>query len=85
MNPDEAREEFQTPYENHKKSGHPTTEYSPNGIDIIEECTIPECGARFLWQSGRDYPLTLLPHYPPLDSLQPSRDLPIIDGHKYQP
>ena len=35
-----------TPYQQHQATGHATVRSSPNGVDVIEECTT--CGARFL-------------------------------------
>lgn len=46
-----------TPYENHKKLNHKTSRYSPNGRQIIEECSI--CGMRFLHDPIIGYPVTL--------------------------
>jgi hypothetical protein len=37
---------MRTPYETHASHKHHVTTHSPNGIDLIEECT--ECPARFL-------------------------------------
>lgn len=48
-----------TPYEKHKETGHHTTRYSPNGIDIIEECE--ECGMRWLHHPGDKWPVTMAP------------------------
>ncbi len=50
-----------TPYERHEQTGHETTRSSPNGVDIIEECTDPTCRARFLHSPSRDYPTTMRP------------------------
>lgn len=49
----------ETPYERHAALGHHTTQYSPNGVDKIEECT--ECPMRFLHNSAFGYPITLYP------------------------
>ena len=47
-----------TPYQKHKELNHKMGRYSPNGIDIIEECDT--CGARFLWHPGDEYaPISL--------------------------
>ena len=46
-----------TPYEKHLRLGHKVVRYSPNGIDLIEECK--ECVYRFLHTPGRDYPVKL--------------------------
>lgn len=48
-----------TPYQRHEQLGHEMTRYSPNGVDIIEECT--ECGARWLHNPCIGYPVTLYP------------------------
>jgi len=45
-----------TPYQAHEKLGHKPTRYSPDGMDIIEEC---ECGARFLFPALSDRPISL--------------------------
>jgi hypothetical protein len=54
-----SREEVSTmtPYENHKTLAHKMTRYSPNGIDIVEECE--ECEARFIHNPSIGYPVTL--------------------------
>lgn len=39
-----------TPYQTHETLGHAVTRYSPNGIDVIEECSV--CGARYLLAPG---------------------------------
>ena len=46
-----------TPYGIHDTLGHHMTTWSPNGIDIIEECT--DCGARWLHSPAIGYPVTL--------------------------
>ncbi len=51
-----------TPYRNHERLGHNMTRYSPNGVDIIEECSEPGCGARFLHNPAIDHPITLSPN-----------------------
>ena len=48
-----------TPYELHESMGHRMTRYSPNGVDIIEECQ--DCGLRFLHNPSIGYPVTLDP------------------------
>jgi hypothetical protein len=48
-----------TPYEKHSKLGHKTVRHSPNGIDIIEECTT--CGMRWLHNPSVGYPVTMSP------------------------
>ena len=48
-----------TPYHLHARMRHRMTRYSPNGVDIIEECA--DCGARFLHNPCIDYPVTLDP------------------------
>ena len=51
-----------TPYQNHDRLGHHRmTWYSPNGVDIIEECSEPGCGARFLHTPAIGHPITLAP------------------------
>jgi hypothetical protein len=50
---------MKTPYEEHAELNHHMTRYSPNGIDIIEECS--ECGARFLHNPSIGYPISLSP------------------------
>lgn len=49
----------ETPYEAHQKTGHHMTRHSPNGLDIIEECSV--CGMRWLHHPGNDWPITLWP------------------------
>lgn len=51
-----------TPYERHQQRNHQMTRYSPNGVDIIEECT--NCGARWLHNPAIGYPVTLRPKDP---------------------
>lgn len=46
-----------TPYRLHDALNHHMTRYSPNSVDIIEECT--DCGARFLHNPDSEYPITL--------------------------
>ena len=46
-----------TPYQLHGQLGHHTTTFSPNGIDIIEECET--CGARFLHNPAIGYPVSM--------------------------
>lgn len=53
-----------TPYNNHRKLGHKTTDYSPDGFIKIEECA--ECKAKFIHSPLYAYPLTMYP-YPKLD------------------
>ena len=48
-----------TPYDQHEQQGHRTTRYSPNGVDIIEECD--DCGARWLHNPCIGYPVSLRP------------------------
>ncbi len=49
-----------TPNEKHETLGHPPmTRYSPNGVDIIEECET--CGARFLHNPAIGYPVSMRP------------------------
>lgn len=51
-----------TPYNEHKEiaaetpADHRITRHSPNGVDLIEECS---CGRRFLHNPCIGYPLTL--------------------------
>lgn len=52
-----------TPYQRHAQEGHIMTRYSPNGVQIIEEC--PNCGQRFLHDPCIGYPVTMRT-YPPL-------------------
>jgi hypothetical protein len=51
-----------TPYQNHEMLGHNMTRSSPNGVDIIEECSTPNCGARFLHNPAVGHPITLSPN-----------------------
>lgn len=52
------RERFpDTPYNRHAALGHKMGRYSPNGVDIIEECD--ECKARFLHNPAIGYPVTI--------------------------
>ena len=44
-------------YEKHAELGHEITRYSPDGIDIIEECLT--CGARWLHNPCFGYPIKL--------------------------
>ena len=63
-----------TPYEQHALLEHALTKYSPNGVDLIEQCTV--CAAQWLWLSTLDYPLPLSPqHTPPIHATcqQPMR------------
>ena len=46
-----------TPYERHREMGHKVTHYSPNGIDVVEECC--ECNYRALLKFGDKFPKTL--------------------------
>lgn len=48
---------IRTPYQNHAALNHRTTEYSPDGINRIEECA--ECGARFMHSINDKCPRTL--------------------------
>ena len=48
-----------TPYQQHHTVNHHSTFYSPNGIDVIEECA--DCGARWLHHFAYSFPLTLEP------------------------
>jgi hypothetical protein len=48
-----------TPYDQHAALGHDVSRYSPNGVDIIEECST--CGARFLHNPCIGYPVTMRP------------------------
>lgn len=48
-----------TPYRLHEMKEHKITRYSPNGVDIIEECE--ECKARFLHNPCIGFPVTLEP------------------------
>ena len=50
-----------TPYQQHSERGHRMTAYSPNGVDIVEEC---ECGVRFLHNPAIGHPVTLANHNP---------------------
>lgn len=46
-----------TPYQIHATLNHqPMSRYSPNAVDIIEEC---DCGQRFLHNPSIGYPVTL--------------------------
>lgn len=46
-----------TPYQKHAALNHaPMSRYSPNSVDIIEEC---DCGARFMHNPCIGYPVTL--------------------------
>jgi len=49
-----------TPYQKHAQLDHKTSRYSPNGIDIIEECD--ECHMRFLHNPAIGYPVTIPPN-----------------------
>ena len=51
-----------TPYQNHSLLGHTITRNSPNGVDVIEECSEPGCGARFLHNPAIGHPVTLSPN-----------------------
>jgi hypothetical protein len=46
-----------TPYEKHGQAGHRTTRYSPNGIDVVEECL--DCSARWLHNPCIGYPVAM--------------------------
>jgi len=46
-----------TPYQRHEGLGHHMARHSPNGVDIIEECS--DCGARFLHNPCFDFPISL--------------------------
>jgi len=46
-----------TPYQQHEVLNHKMTRYSPNSVDIIEECS--DCGMRFLHNPCIGYPVTL--------------------------
>lgn len=48
-----------TPYKNHATLNHHLSRYSPNGVDIIEECD--DCGQRWLHNPSIGYPVTLYP------------------------
>jgi len=52
-----------TPYQQHAAYGHVTCRFSPNGVQIIEECS--QCGMRFLHDPCFGYPITMRT-YPPL-------------------
>lgn len=52
-------DDTKTPYQNHQALQHRTTRYSPDGFQIIEECS--ECLARFLHDPCIGYPITLYP------------------------
>ena len=53
----------ETPYERHAKLGHgDMSRYSPNGVDIVEECQV--CNERWLHNPCFGYPITL-PHKTP--------------------
>jgi hypothetical protein len=49
----------QTPYQRHAALGHHMSRYSPNGIDIIEECD--DCPLRFIHSPCVGYPITMHP------------------------
>ena len=54
-----------TPYERHAAQGHgPMGRYSPNGLDIIEECD--HCGARFMHRGIIGDTVTLRPDPAPI-------------------
>jgi hypothetical protein len=55
----EGKIQMKTPYENHTDLNHHLTRYSPNGVDIIEECD--DCPARFLHNPSIGYPVSLSP------------------------
>lgn len=61
-----------TPYQQHRKLGHPTTWSSPNGVDKIEECET--CGARFMHAAGDPWPISMRPvlKQAPPDRWQPA-------------
>ena len=46
-----------TPYQIHETLNHHTTRHSPDGVQIIEECS--ECGQRWLHDPVLGYPVTL--------------------------
>ena len=46
-----------TPYQKHAKLKHKTSQYSPNGVDIIEECE--DCYMQFLHTPAIGYPVTI--------------------------
>lgn len=46
-----------TPYERHAELDHHMTRHSPNGVDIIEECS--DCGMRWLHNPAIGYPVTM--------------------------
>lgn len=48
-----------TPYQRHKQLGHKTVNHSPDGVDIVEECT--ECPMRWVHNPCIGYPVTMRP------------------------
>jgi hypothetical protein len=53
---------YPTPYNRHAALGHQMTRYSPNGVEIIEECV--DCPSRWLHNPSIGYPVTMRPNIP---------------------
>lgn len=62
---------YKTPYMLHQERGHRMTRHSPDGYQIIEECS--DCLARFLHDPGIGYPITLYPQ--PIRLLDPNEEV----------